>query len=167
MPFTNPSPLISGLNYGQSSSAPAVSPQEWEYIQQVRRTGYDPNQAQQIQNQMQPQQQSDPYTEFETEFLKCSTIVQNKIMEDNEFKYIMAECDKQIQRMVEYIVRPQVLQTKDGRIAFERLLGAFKELKNKYSKEEMDNMEKIQMLMNDEVIRKRMMEMESAKKGEN
>lgn len=164
MAFTNPSPLIGSPMYGtltaQQSVLPNVSPQEWEYIQQVRRTGYDPNQIQQIQNNQQQVQQSDPYNDFETEFLKCSSLVQNRIMQDEEFRNVMAECDKHIQHMVEQIVRPQVMQTKDGRLAFEKLLAIFRERKDAYAKEEADNMEKFQKLMNDEVVRKRMAEME-------
>lgn len=147
------------------STLPNVSPQEWEYIQQVRRTGYDPNQLQQIQNNQQQIQQSDPYNDFETEFLKCSSMIQNRIMEDNEFKNIMLECDRHIQHMIEQLVRPQVMQTKDGRLSFEKLLAVFRQLRDKYAKEESDNIEKFHKLMNDEVVKKRMAEMESENGG--
>lgn len=164
MAFTNPSPLIGSSMFGtlapQQSTLPNVSPQEWEYIQQIRRTGYDPNQLQQIQNNQQQIPQSDPYNDFESEFLKCSSVVQNKIMQDEEFRNIMGECDKHIQHMVEQLIRPQVMQTKDGRLAFEKLLAIFRQRRDVYIKEEAENMEKFQKLMNDEVVRKRMAEIE-------
>lgn len=151
--------LSNGINFGNTNTGSSVSPQEWEYIQQIRRTGYDQNQAQ-AQAQQQ-QQQSDPYNDFESEFSKCTGITQNKILNDDEFKSIMYECDKHIQSMVEKIVRPQVIQTKEGRIVFEKLLATFRQLKDRYSKEEEQNMEKLQMLMQDEVVRKRLMELEN------
>lgn len=169
MAFTNQSPLVGASIFGNVntqatnpiSSQPMVSPQEWEYVQQIRRSGYDPNQIQQIQQQMnQSMQQSDPYTDFENEFSKCSTIVQNNILNDKEFQAVMQDCDRQIQRLVEELVRPQVMQTKEGRLSFERLLAVFREQRDKYTREEASNMERLQKLMNDDVIRKRMMEME-------
>ena len=107
----------------------------------------------------QQQQISDPYTDFEIEFQKCSNIIQNKILNDDEFKFSMNECDKQIQHMVEQIVRPQVLQTKEGRISFEKLLATFRNIRDRASVEETQNLEKIQQLMQDDVIQKRLMEL--------
>lgn len=164
MAFTNQSPLVGSLPFGGTQTTnlqPSVSPQEWEYVQQIRRSGYDPNQIQQIQQQINQQvQQSDPYTDFENEFSKCSSIVQSNIMNNEEFQSVMKECDNQIQRTVEQLVRPQVMQTKEGRLCFEKLLAVFREQRDKYAKEEASNMEKLQRLMNDEVVRKRMLEME-------
>lgn len=157
MAFDSPSPLLSGLNNPQiRNNFNNVSPQEWEYIQQVRRTGYDPNQLKSVQEQ---QNISDPYVDFQNEFNSCSVNIQQRILNDNEFKSVMYECDKQVQSMIENIVRPQVLQTKDGRIAFERLLATFRKLKDSYSNEEAENMKTINMLMQDEVVLKRLAEL--------
>lgn len=134
-----------------------VSPQEWEYVQQLRRTGYDPTQLMQ-QNSM--NNQSDPYSDFELEFSKCSPIVQNRILNDPTFKQNMLECDKLIQATMEALVRPQVMQTREGRIAFEKLLSTFRNIKDSYAKEEADNMERIQRLMQDDVVKKRLAELE-------
>lgn len=144
MPFTNQSPLVPVVT-ANSYTQPVVkngqyqnmSPQEWEYIQQVRRTGYDPNQI----PQMQTQQISDPYLDFQNEFGKCSNAVQRSILQDENFKMAMSECDRQIQSMVETIVRPQVMQTTDGRVCFERLLSAFRNIRDKYSEEEVKTIE--------------------------
>ena len=134
-----------------------VSPQEWEYVQQLRRTGYDPTQLMQ-QNSM--NNQSDPYSDFELEFSECSPIVQNRILNDPTFKQDMLECDKLIQATMEALVRPQVMQTREGRMAFEKLLSTFRNIKDSYAKEEADNMEKIQRLMQDDVVKKRLAELE-------
>lgn len=155
MGFDSPTPLLGNFNFPQNRINNSVSPQEWEYIQQVRRTGYDPNQIQQI-----PQQNfSDPYIDFQNEFNSCSANIQQRILDDKDFKSAMSECDKQIQMMVENLVRPQVMQTKDGRIAFERLLAIFRKLKEGYSNEEAENMKTINMLMQDEVVLKRLSEL--------
>ena len=83
MSIMNQNPLIPNGNIFSSKSTPNVSPQEWEYIQTMRRTGWQESPAQQ------PQQLSDPYSDFEAEFSKCSTTVQNKILNDEEFKKSM------------------------------------------------------------------------------
>lgn len=154
-------PLISGYNVPKITM-PNVSPQEWEVIQQIRRTGYDPNQLQQIQQGV-TQQINDPYVEFENEFSQCSPITQNKILNNEEFKTAMGECDRYIQHAIEQIIRPQVLQTKDGLMSFERLLATFRNIRDKISDEEGQNLAKIQALMQDEVIQKRLQELSGAK----
>lgn len=83
MALSPQNPLISGYNVPKTP-LPQVSPQEWEYVQQLKRTGYDPSQLQQVQQQMQ-QIVSDPYVEFENEFSRCSPTIQNKILNDSEF----------------------------------------------------------------------------------
>lgn len=160
MALSPQNPLISGYNVPKAP-LPQVSPQEWEYVQQLKRTGYDPNQLQQVQQQMQ-QIVSDPYVEFENEFSRCSPTIQNKILNDSEFKAAMAECDKQIQHAIEQIIRPQVLQTKEGSMSFERLLATFRNIRDKFSEEETQNLAKIQQLMQDDVIQKRLLELSKA-----
>ena len=158
MPLSNQNPLLGGFSNTNNTPSNNVSPQEWEYIQQIRRTGYEPNNqpVQQINNQ------SDPYNDFEIEFSKCSATVQNKILNDSEFKQAMFECDRLIQATMEALIRPQVMQTRDGRIAFERLLATFRNIKDRYIKEEADNMERLQKLMQDDVVKKRLAELENS-----
>ena len=175
MNFTNPSPLIGNMrsaqnvmpvdvggtqNQYQNQYQRNISPEQWEYVQQVRRTGYDPNMMPQVQ---QPEQ-SDPYNDFITEFGQCSNVVQATILEDPEFKQCMAECDKKIQATMESLVRPQVMQTQDGRIAFEKLLASFRGVRDKAKQQEAQNMQRIQTLMNDDVVRKRIEELEKGNK---
>ena len=163
MSINNQNPLLS--NSGSFFNKPSnnISQQEWEYIQNLRRNGWqDIQQQRQQQNQ---QQISDPYTDFEIEFSKCSTVVQNKILNDIEFKRTMDYCDRLIQGALESIVRPQVIQTSEGRIAFERMLATFRELRDKYSQEEIQSMEKISRIMQDDVVRKRIEELEKMDSG--
>lgn len=83
MNFTNPSPLIGGMrspqnvmpvdvggtqNQYQNQYQRNMSPEQWEYVQQVRRTGYDPNMMPQVQQPQQPEQ-SDPYNDFISNYL--------------------------------------------------------------------------------------------------
>ena len=169
MPLNSVNPLTFPINYGQQLSQqqnnPGFSPQEWEYIQTMRRTGWDMNQQPQNQPQQNQVQQSDPYIDFSNEFSKCSSVVQNKILNDPEFKVTMNECDKRIQSMVEDIIRPQVMQTTDGRLAFERMLATFREVKDKYIKEENESFEALQKVMQDEVVKKRIAELNQQKAG--
>lgn len=169
MAFTNQSPLIpQGGVQSYSNNIPVppqqqqMSPEQWEYIQQIRRTGYDPTQGYnpQFQIPQQQQQMSDPYTDFANEFKQCSPSVQASIMQDQDFIDSMGECDRQIQAMMEQLVRPQVMQTPQGRVAFEKMLASFRDARDKISKQEAKNMEKIHMMMNDDVIKQRMMEIE-------
>ena len=167
MPLSNLNPLVMPRNFNQQSiqqTTPSVSPQEWEYIQTMRRTGWDMNQQPQIQNQI---QQSDPYIDFAGEFSKCSSTVQNRIMSDPEFKSAMDECDRKIQAMIEDVIRPQVMQTSDGRMAFEKLLAIFRQVKDKYVKEESESLEALQKVMQDEVVKKRIAELNLTKEGTN
>lgn len=163
MSISGQNPLIGGIvpHNNNNNNLGSFSPQEWEFIQQIRRTGYDPNQIARQQSQM--VNQSDPYSDFEIEFSKCSTTVQNRILNDAEFKQSMYECDRIMQATIEQIIRPQVIQTNEGRIAFERLLATFRNVKDKYSKEEADNMERLQRLMQDDVVKQRLAEIEKAK----
>lgn len=153
-------PLLGGMiNYNLNSQSQNITPQDFEYVQQVRQTGsYIPNPNQNFQ-------QSDPYTDFTNEFSGCSVVVRDKIMQDPDFNMAMKECDRQMQLMVENYVRPQVLQTKDGRIAFERLLAVFREIKDKYAREEAANMDRFQRLMNDSKIQQRIIELENGEQN--
>lgn len=166
MAFTNQSPLVpqGGVqSYSNNVPLPSqqqMSPEQWEYIQQIRRTGYDPSQGYNPQFQMPQQQISDPYTDFANEFKQCSPSVQASIMQDSEFVECMNECDRQIQATMEQLVRPQVMQTPQGRVAFEKMLATFRSARDKISKQEAKNMEKIHMMMNDDVIKQRIMEIE-------
>lgn len=177
MNFTNPSPLIGSMrspqnvmpvdvggtqNQYQNQYQRNISPEQWEYVQQVRRTGYDPNMMPQVQQPQQPEQ-SDPYNDFITEFNQCSNVVQASILENPEFKQCMTECDKKIQATMEALVRPQVMQTQDGRVAFERLLASFRSVRDQAKQQEAQNMQRIQALMNDDVVRKRIEELERNK----
>lgn len=169
MPLNSINPLIMPRNYGQQFTQQQnnanVSPQEWEYIQTMRRTGWDVTQQPQIQNQQNQVPQSDPYMDFVNEFSVCSPTVQSKILNDKNFKLAMEDCDKRIQAMLEDIVRPQLMQTPEGRISFEKMLATFREVRDMYKKEESESLEALQKIMQDEVVKKRIAELNNEKVG--
>ena len=160
-PLVMPSNLMESSMQSPMQQSASVSPQEWEYIQTMRRTGWDMNQQFPQQNQI---PQSDPYIDFVNEFGKCSSNVQNRILEDSEFKMTMNECDKRMQSMIEDVIRPQVMQTSEGRIAFERMLATFRQVRDKYIKEESENLEALHQVMQDEVVKQRIAELNNKKK---
>ena len=50
-----------------------------------------------------------------------------------------------------------------GRVAFERLLASFRGVRDQAKQQEAQNMQRIQALMNDDVVRKRIEELEKNK----
>lgn len=157
--FNNPSPLV------YSNGAPRYnndgrnqwnnqSPQEVELMmkQKFQQT-FVPNQ---VQNQ---NYQSDPYLELQNELLNCSVSVRNKIINDKEYQLCDNECEILLKQAIEEIFVPQLLNTPKGRMAMERFVGVVKQLKEKYSQEEVQTNEQLQALLNDEVVRKRMQQL--------
>lgn len=173
MSMSNINPLTLPRNFTQSQpmqpQTPSVSPQDWEFVQTMRRSGWDyGQQPPQMQNQVQNQlPQSDPYMDFSNEFSRCSSGVQNRILNDPEFKNSMEQCDRVMQGAIEDIIRPQIMQTPGGRMAFEKMLATFRNVRDKYIKEESENLEALQRVMQDEVVKQRMAELSQQKVGEN
>ena len=80
-------------------------------------------------------------------------------MNDNNYKACDNECEQLIKQAIEEIMIPQVLMTSQGRIAFEKFVGVVKKLKEKYSEEEVETTQKLQTLMQDEIVKKRLKEL--------
>lgn len=151
--FNNPSPLIySNGNYRYNDSRSqwnGQNPQEVELMMKQK--------FQQPFNQNQTQQyQSDPYIELQNELLNCSVSIRNKIIGDREYQACDAECEILLKQAIEEVFVPQILNTPKGRLAMEKFVGVVKQLKEKYSQEEVQTNEQLQALLNDEVVRKRM-----------
>lgn len=157
--FNNPSPLV------YSNGAPRYNndgrnqwnnqnPQEVELMMKQKfQQAFVPNQ---VQNQ---NYQSDPYLELQNELLNCSVSVRNKIINDKEYQVCDNECEILLKQAIEEIFVPQLLNTPKGRMAMERFVGVVKQLKEKYSQEEVQTNEQLQALLNDEVVRKRMQQL--------
>lgn len=69
--------------------------------------------------------------------------------------------------MVEDIIIPQVIATPQGRMAFENFVGTVKKLKDKYYQEEIETTQKIQQLMQDEVVKQRLNELTQTQQQNN
>lgn len=113
-----------------------------------------------MQNQIYQQEyQNDSYTEFQQTLMSCSPNIRQKIINDEEYQKCDRECETLIKQAVEEIIIPQLLGTAQGRIAFERICGTTKKLKEKYCQEEYETNQKLQMLMQDDVVKKRLEEL--------
>ena len=153
--FNNPSPLVypSG-NYRYNENKQTwnnQSPQEVELM--MKQKFQQP--IMQNQNQFQ-NYQSDPYLELQNELLNCSVSVRNKIISDKEYQLCDNECELLLKQAIEEVFVPQILNTPKGRITIEKFIGIVKQLKDKYTQEEAQTNEQLQVLLNDEVVRKRM-----------
>lgn len=113
-----------------------------------------------MQNQMYQQEyQNDSYSELQQTLMSCSPNIRQKIINDEEYQKCDRECENLIKQAVEEIIIPQLLVTAQGRLAFERICGIAKRLKEKYCQEEYETNQKLQILMQDDVVKKRLEEL--------
>lgn len=103
--------------------------------------------------------ETDPYLELQQILGSCSATVRQKIISDKNYRLCDEECETLVKQMVEEIIIPQVLATPQGRIAFENFAGTVKKLKEKYYQEEVETTQKIQQLMQDDVVKQRLHEL--------
>lgn len=157
--FTNPSPLVypntmsqqnSYLNMNQNPNQFPANPKEMEMIMRQKW-----NESQQTP------MQSDPYTQFQNEMYQCSPTVKNKIMNDDEYKQADYQCELLMKQALEEVLIPQLINTPNGRLAFERLAVITKNLKQRYIQEEVQANEQLQKLMSDEVVLNRLRELQN------
>ena len=100
--------------------------------------------------------ENDPYFELQQILGSCSATVRQKIVSDSNYILCDEECETLIKQMVEDIIIPQVIATPQGRMAFENFVGTVKKLKDKYYQEEIETTQKIQKLMQDDVVKQRL-----------
>lgn len=151
----NTTPLYGRNGWRNFQNFQSANPQEIELMmkqkfnqpyyqnQQMYKSGYE----------------SDPYLELQQILSSCSASVKQKIMSDKSYKICDEECEILIKQMVEDIIIPQVVATPQGRIAFENFVGTVKKLKDKYYQEEIETTQKLQQLMQDEVVKQRLQEL--------
>lgn len=153
--FTNPSPLVYPTGAPSQSHNPyltqAQSSPEMEMI--MRRKW---NESQQ-QVPMQP----DPYMQFQNEMSQCSPTVKNKIMNDSDYIQADNQCEALLKQAIEEAIIPQLINTPNGRVAFERLTAITRNLKQKYIQDEVIANEQLQALMKDEVVINRLKELQT------
>lgn len=148
-------PLYGRTDWRNFSNFQSVNPQEIELMmkqkfsqpyfqnQQVYKNGMD----------------NDPYFELQQIMASCSATVKQKIMNDRNYMVCDQECEALVKQMVEDIIIPQVILTPQGRMAFENFVGTVKKLKDKYHQEEIETTQKLQQLMQDEVVKQRLQEL--------
>lgn len=161
--FNNPSPLIySNGNYRYNNDNRPQwnnqNPQEVELM--MKQKFQQPFNQSSIQS---TNYQTDPYLELQNELINCSVSVRNKIINDKEYQICDNECEVLLKQAIEEIFVPQILNTPKGRITMEKFVGVVKQLKEKYSQEEAQTNEQLQVLLNDEVVRKRMQQLSQDK----
>lgn len=164
--FNGPSPLAypqygkmnaqNNYSWASNQNLNMNNPQEVELMMRQKF-----NQNSLPQNSMLPQ--SDPYQEFQMIMGSCPPNIRYKIMNNEEYVRCDQECELLIKQAVEEMIIPQILNTPQGRVTFEKFLGVAKKLKEKYSQEEVETAEQLQKLMQDEVVQQRLKEL--AKEG--
>ena len=157
--FNNPSPLIySNGNYRYNNDNRLQwnnqSPQEVELM--MKQKFQQPFNQSSIQS---VNYQTDPYLELQNELINCPISIRNKIINDKEYQICDNECELLLKQAIEEIFVPQILNTPKGRLTMENFVGVVKQLKGKYSQEEAQTNEQLQVLLNDEVVRKRMQQL--------
>lgn len=144
--FSNPSP-IAGFSYPSGSNGQQfINPREMEMVMK--------------QKWNEPQQVSNPYNDYIQELNSASPTVRNKILQTQEYNDIDAYCENLIKQAIYETIIPQLVNTQQGRNAFERLSFTTKKLKDYYTQEEVATNEQLQMLMKDEVVIKRLKELQ-------
>ena len=151
----NTSPLYGRNDWRNFSNFQSVNPQEIELMMKQKFSQPYYQNQQMYKNGL----ENDPYFELQQILGSCSATVKQKIMSDKSYMLCDEECETLIKQMVEDIIIPQVIATPQGRIVFENFVGTVKKLKEKYYQEEIETTQKIQQLMQDEVVKQRLQEL--------
>jgi hypothetical protein len=153
---TNSIPNTSPL-YGRNDwrTMQQVNPQEVELMMKQKfNQPYFPNQQFYQQNY-----DGSSYLELQQVLSSCSPAIRQKIMSDRNYKECDSECEALIKQAIEEIIIPQVIMTPQGKVAFEKFAGTVKKLKEIYSQEEIEATQRLQALMQDEVVKQRLQEL--------
>lgn len=164
----NSEPLSIMTQTVANRSAPVYTPNNYQASQYNVNptTRLTIEQLQQLSNQYQQplpqtlQQTNDPYTSGSMLLAQCSDLVRAKIMQDPQYQQIDNECEILIKQYLYGNIIPQILNTQQGRIAFERWEQCIKELKQEYSKEEVAMTQNINVLLSDPVVMARLQELQ-------
>lgn len=153
--FTNPSPLVTSQYQQPRQTQPNISPNEVELMMKQKFQQPPFNQYGQVQQVP----QVDPYSELQNELMNCSPTVRNKIVSDAEYRQCDLNCDMLLKQAIEEAIIPQLLNTSRGRMEFEKFSATVKQLKERYTREEISANEQLQALLTDEVVLKRVKEL--------
>jgi len=115
-----------------------------------------------IANKMAPQQnQQNAYTDYVNCINSCSDVTRGRILEDERFSEIYARCESYLKEYLYAQVLPYVLETQQGRVAFEQLYTTTKALKEEYTQRDLQKEKQLELLMQDEVVLRRLQELQS------
>lgn len=115
-----------------------------------------------LSNRMTPQQnQSTAYTDYVNTLNSCSDITRGRILEDERFIGIYAQCEAYLKEYLYTQALPYVLETQQGRMAFEQLYSTTKALKDEYTQRDLQKERQLELLMQDEVVLRRLQELQA------
>lgn len=111
----------------------------------------------------QPQQnQSNPYSDYVNVFNSLSDVAKEKILADERFSSVYAQCEACLKEYIYAQALPYVLETQGGRISFEQLYSITKTLKDEMTQRDLKKEKQLELLMQDEVVLKRLQELQAA-----
>lgn len=114
-----------------------------------------------LSNRMAPQQpQSTAYSDYVNVLNSCSDITRGRILEDDRFNNIYAQCEGYLKEYLYAQALPLVLETQQGRMAFEQLFAVTKALKEEYTQRDLQKERQLELLMQDEVVLRRLQELQ-------
>lgn len=119
--------------------------------------------VEQYQQQMQQNQQpqTNPYDDYLHTLSQCSETTRQKIIQDNRYKQASAECEELIKQSLYSEIIPKLLNYPQGKAMFERLYVVTKGLSEEYTQEEVAINQQMQMLLQDDVVLKRLQELQN------
>lgn len=113
-------------------------------------------------NQMAPpQNQSNAYNDYLTTLNSCSDVTRNRILSDERFAAIYGQCELYLKEYLYAQALPYILETQQGRKAFEQLYVVTKSLKDEYNQRDMQKERQIELLMQDEIVLQRLQELQN------
>lgn len=122
------------------------------------------NQMQQNQNIQQPPQQqslSDPHLDYIKLLEATSTNIKLKMNDDIELQQCNYDCESIKSQALDELLIPQILQHPQARAIFERRLQTAKKLKVLEEGKVAQLQQQMETLMNDEVVMKRLQELQN------
>jgi DNA-directed RNA polymerase specialized sigma54-like protein len=104
--------------------------------------------------------QTSVYSDYLNVMNSCSDVTKGRITSDERFAASYAQCEMLLKEHLYTQVLPLVLESQDGRIAFEQLYNVAKNLKDEYTQRDVQKEKQLELLMQDEVVLKRLQELQ-------
>lgn len=114
-----------------------------------------------LSNRMTQQTQSNAYADYINTLSSCSDMTRGRILEDERFNIIYAQCEAYLKEYLYSQALPYILETQQGRMAFEQLYATTKALKEEYTQRDLQKEKQLELLMQDEVVLRRLQELQN------